>query len=520
MSILGKILIAFNLLLGVGVIWLAAQVQAKRQQWSFALLEHELLYAGLPVDPPSATVAENGEAFVPIGIVTQKGAYELPEIRRTVLQKMFDKYKGGAELGVVDDPTFSVPEKDDNRKFVTSQQKELERVSDKVFAALDRPVAGQPPTDAQKLARLRSWLLSLSATGSQRDGINALTSDLFVPSLAQTARAELPLAATLDEQSTALRRIADAVAEGKDPAAVEQTRVAELAEAVRRAATDSERKALELLSKLIAALPEGPERVKTALETARLLLLARFELAALPSATSPGEVSGDAPGKLSSGDKRFRIASLLYNLDPIDPAQAWDNASSPLLTDADVLFLSQAQSFLANEQNRSRADAIFRRVRGARLDWIRRVRFIVGADTYRQVAEARVSDLLNAASRINDVLRQEDAAIRPRHALLVAEAQALADEYDFNLKAAASQQAIVNGYRTALKAREEERDQLKMSLTEERRFVVDKLAALDVEERKLFVLQAELVKLQDRLFALETSVRELELKTPPTRSPK
>ncbi|MCS6852648.1 MAG: hypothetical protein NZ700_15945 [Gemmataceae bacterium] len=143
MSLLGKILALLNVLAALMFLVLASMDVQKRQEWSRAVFLHQLVIDGLPLEGPEPWSHPKG--------------YASTELSEDILRDLFQKVKGGAELG-------GGP--------VDSQQAELKRV----WSVLQERI-GELDSAAKKKERLRTILTTLARVGDERDAVLARASD-------------------------------------------------------------------------------------------------------------------------------------------------------------------------------------------------------------------------------------------------------------------------------------------------------------------------------------------------------
>jgi hypothetical protein len=124
MSMLGKILAILNVLAAVGFFYLASQVWTQRLIWEDAVLQHDLMITGLPVDE---------------GDKDQEGNPKFKDLRTPLLKKLFPS------------------------DLVKTQKEEIERIHKRLLGRLDD--ANLPGTKAQKLAGI---LVALADEGEDR----------------------------------------------------------------------------------------------------------------------------------------------------------------------------------------------------------------------------------------------------------------------------------------------------------------------------------------------------------------
>ena len=157
MTLLGKILLFFNLLAAGGFVYLATQDWQGRQNINAAALRHILLLTGLPLgSEPGApsTVPADPEAAVPFRIV-MSGGTPTTDVSPKFLTTYFSNNAGGAT------PLGTGP--------VPNQLAEVKRVKGETDQQLQAAAS-----TADKLALLRKWLLLQAETYEEREAILAL----------------------------------------------------------------------------------------------------------------------------------------------------------------------------------------------------------------------------------------------------------------------------------------------------------------------------------------------------------
>jgi len=153
MSLLGKILILFNLLAAGGFVYLATQDWKGRQTITAAAVRHKLLLVGLPLEGPDTF---NADDETPFRIEMAGGAYT-ETISKKILEAYFQAAPGG-------DSTAFPSEKGP----VPTQLAEVKRVKAKIENFL------KDKSTAEKIPALNEWLLDQSETFEQRQEVQAL----------------------------------------------------------------------------------------------------------------------------------------------------------------------------------------------------------------------------------------------------------------------------------------------------------------------------------------------------------
>jgi hypothetical protein len=151
MSLLGKILLVFNLLAAAGFAYLATQDWKGRQTITAAGLRHQLLLAGLPIEGPDFD--PNDETPF---VVEMAGGVPTETVSKKLLETYFAS-AGNAEPGGLGGV---MP--------VTSQIGEVKRVRAAIEAALNAD-------GGAKIALLSNWLLMQAESYEERTAIQAFT---------------------------------------------------------------------------------------------------------------------------------------------------------------------------------------------------------------------------------------------------------------------------------------------------------------------------------------------------------
>ena len=527
MTILGKLLIVFNLLAaGAFAYFTLGDWKARKELTKAAIVRHIQLN-GTPVEGPAAPPADLDKDDVPFKADVNGVPYET--LPKAVVAAAVPA--GGSELG---------------GGAVYNQTEEVKRVQDKVFANIQAKGGNDQNL---KFQWLRAYALAVARTGQERDGVSAVF-DMRDPSRAYAARRDLPLAARTEAQTAALRALIDvvdlgdpqAIPEGNRPARVATAREtvkrfalgaaehgaaddegrrklrnaveaafqpgageaqrqalaadatdpafkehvataaveplldkpsadraakALLAYAVARAVTPAEGQALTALDALIR-LPAGADPAAQVNAAGTNLLTAKFEEAALPAATKA------APGANPAGEKARKIAHLLYHID------GWRYADKAAAAD--------------------------------RQAWHQRVAAIVGLPEYIHAAEAEATEYAEAAQRLTAVITEEQSGFEAEYHAQLQRILFLYSQWlalDSQLKA---QDAITAENVRLMNERKTERDNLLAELAKARADAKTSLDKLTKTQKDLFAIQKDLRDAQEALLVLETQLRSLELR--------
>lgn len=252
MSTLGKILLFVNLLLAVGVLYLAAQDYAKRQELNNAAAKYQLVLGGLPVDPiKDASVGEPAADQALVGLTGPNN------VTRNVLvsKKLVENLYGGGD--------------------VPASQVDLVNAA---YAKINREVDAKP-SDATRLAELCGFL---DAGGTFRPGRLMALADSYEERVALRRLALAPAdqaAANLKDARDRLKRRVDSVTVAPDADQPEKTRkvVEDLKAKILAAPNDATLKAQ--LNALSAGGPTGP----TASDMDRRMKIAQLLMASDPA---------------------------------------------------------------------------------------------------------------------------------------------------------------------------------------------------------------------------------------------
>jgi len=197
MSLLGKLLLVFNLLAAGGFTYLAMQdyygEKGKgngRQNIAAAGLRHLLVLQGLPLDGPPNFPADGETPF------RMDGPGGIPTT--TVSKKLLDSYFQGIGATSSDPNTLTVG------TAVPNQLAEVARVKAKVEELL-----GKAESPAAKIALLKGWLLYQAETFPERVEILALTApEKEDPENNNALRAKTPEELTKDAEELQKRLLA------------------------------------------------------------------------------------------------------------------------------------------------------------------------------------------------------------------------------------------------------------------------------------------------------------------------
>lgn len=268
MSTLGKVLLFLNLLIAGGLVYVAAQDWAKRQEINGVVVRYYLTLQGLPTEGTKPADSNT----IPINITTNSGV-TVDKISDKLFRTQFTGADGGATYGA-------------EGATVVSLGEELERVVPKVRS---RFATGTPQETLRFLVGGRAEIV----VGGQRG-------QAFQPGLLMN------LAESFEERQ-AIRALAE------PPPATPEQLAANAAEATRR--FNARLAALESAPdpKALAAATATLEELKKAIEANPADAETKAKLTALSSAGAP-------PFTRDDQDRRRRITLFLMML---DPSAAW-----------------------------------------------------------------------------------------------------------------------------------------------------------------------------------------------------
>ena len=527
MSILGKVLIVFNLLAAAAFTYVTLDNWRARKDLTRAAFVNDIRLHGLPVE--ASVVADLDPEDTPFGREINKRPYQ------------------SAPKATID---AAIPAGDDTfgGDKVYDQTAEVKRVKDMVFANI-----GKDPNLRSQW--LRAYAQAIARTGAERDGVAAIF-DMKDPGRAYAARRDLPLAARTESQVAALRAVVeisdlDALAGQNLPEAVRATRVAVAREAVKRfalgevavgagTAADKAEAERNLRNRVDAAFQANAgEAEKQAIAQAANDQHYRDHVAAAavePLADRPsidraaGQLIAYAKAKAQAGvpaeaaaleaiGKLIRLAPNA-NLDAeIDAAGTnwltakFDDAALPAATKA------AAGGDPAGEKARKIAHLLYHidgwryadaRAAEARKAWHTRVASIVGLPAYIRAAEAQATEYAEAGQRLTALITDEQSAFEAAYQAQLQRILFLFSQWlalDAQLKA---QNVITAENVRLMDERKTERDNLLVELGKAREDAKTSLAKLTKTQQELFAIQKDLRDAQEALLVLEKELRKLE----------
>jgi hypothetical protein len=153
MTLLGKLLILFNLLAACGFVYLATQDWKGRQTITAAAVRHKLLLVGLPVEGPDTFSADDETPFR----IEMAGSTHTETISKKILEGYFQAAPGGDSAAFLSE-----------KGPVPCQLAEVKRVKAKLETSL------KDKGEGEKVGLLGAWLIDQSETFEQRQEVQAL----------------------------------------------------------------------------------------------------------------------------------------------------------------------------------------------------------------------------------------------------------------------------------------------------------------------------------------------------------
>lgn len=539
MSILGKLLIVFNLLAAGAFAYFTLNNWKVRQELTWAAFTRQVKLDGVPLEPR--------EAPADLGPDRVAFPYKMPDdgpVYTSIPRDRFEAIipQGGQRLG---------------GEPVADQTAEIKRVQQKVLATLPSANGQIPPARFRDLQR---YLLNLARSGAERDGVNALFDQLAQdPTRRDGAKRDLPFLCRTNSQVNALQTAVEIAALGDPQRLTEDvrvTRVADTREAVKRflrgefshGLPPGTAKGDEAHNKLTNALenaladkageaqkaplieaatadPEGwKELANLAVEPLADLASTNRAIDALANFVKGKAVTPTEAAYLDGIRKLIRPPNVNFDL-----SQSVNEVATHVLNakfdEAALPSPSPAhKGHSAGEKGRKIAHILFHldadrhasRVADDITDrkaWHERVATIVGLPEYIRAAEAQANEYAEASQRLISVITEEESAFKASYQVLQQKVLALYSQWltlDTQLKA---QEAITKENVRLKDERLTERDKLRKELEDATLAAKDELAKLQVTQKKLFTIQKDLRNAQAAILGLEKELRRLELGT-------
>jgi hypothetical protein len=525
MSLLGKLLIVFNLLAAGAFAYVTRENWNARRALTYREFENEVRLRGVPVEAPNplpSGVDKDNVAF-PFQVNPSTFVETLEAKRLVALMPAGGQYGGEA---------------------VADQTAEVKRLQPKVISTIPAAAEGQDPKD--RFAWLGAYLLNLARSGAERDGVNGLF-DLRLPERAYLARRDLPLLGRTASQQAALRcliEIADLdYLAANTPDDQRAARVAIARDAVKRFLlgevphavgaggdkTEAERRLINAIENAF-----GGKGAKEEVEGAATDPLFK-QVAALAGEPLTDRGSVDratealrayAVGKKVTESEGAAMAGVVTLIRP--PALGFD-----LVKQIDTVGLSllnakfddaarPAKDTSAAEKTRKIAHLLYHidahrhddktpEVVTDRKAWHQRVATVVGMQEYVRAAEAQASEYAEAAQRLISVITEEESSFRAQYLeqlqrVTILYTQWLTVEAQFR-----AQEGITKENERLRNERQTERDNLQAALTQATADAKAALEKLKKTQGDLFAIQKQLRDAHAAVLNLEGELRKLEL---------
>lgn len=534
MSVLGKVLIILNLLAAGAFGYLTLENWKVRQEFTYREFENVVKLGGIPVDTPTEK-GDIPEGRVPFSLTVNKGNI-IESLEKDTLTRLIPK--GGDEYG---------------GDAVANQTEEVVRLQKKLkdFIAAKVTEAGANGPVA-KLNWTRLYLLNLSHTGAERDGVNALF-DLENPARAEAALRDLPLVARTSSQTAALKALVEISTLG-DPQAIPQTEQQKRIDAVRLAVkgflkgeashgvADADAK-LKLKDTTIEAAfrANAGEAEKAAIiaeataDPTGFKFLADLAVNSLRTRDKVNEAKASILGYVDAKaitpqeklalkevvDCIVRPANFVLRTS-IDTAGTqflehyFEAASMTAATKTKATGNPQAEkarriAHLLYHIDSHRHNLTDAKIVADRKDWHSRVVTIVGMQEYVRAAEAQASEFAEGSQRLLATITQEEADFRAEYQQLVQKCQALHAQWQA-LEAQLNQQKLVEQTnQQLLMERQTEYDKLVETLAEAQVKAKEAQDNLKKIQDQRFQILLDLRNAQQALLRLEGELRRLEL---------
>jgi hypothetical protein len=521
MSVLGKLLIVFNLLAAGAFAYLTRENWNARRALTYREFENEVLLRGIPVESPEKP---------PSGVDKDNVAFQF-QVNNTTFVETVDAKRlvtlistGGQYGG----------------EPVADQTAEVKRLQPKVIATI--PAMGQDPKD--RFLWLQAYLLNVARSGAERDGVNGLF-DLRDPAKAYLARRDLPLLGRTASQQAGLRcliEIADLdFLAPNTPDDLRAARVAIARDAMKRfllgevphgvgAGGDKAEAERKLINAIENAFGKGAKEEIEAAAVDPFKALAPLAAEPLTDRASVDRATAVIEGyvvakKVTETEGAamkgvvvlIRPPALGFNLDnQIDTVglallnSRFDEAALPAKQSSSAEKARKIAHLLYHIDAHRHADKNPTVVTD-RKAWHQRVATIVGMQEYVRAAEAQASEYAEAAQRLISVITEEESSFRAQY---LEQQQRVTTLYTQWLTLEAqfrAQEAITKENERLKQERLTERDNLKAALEKATADAKAALEKLTKTQSDLFAIQKQLRDAHAAVLNLEGELRKLEL---------
>src|SRR5262245_1058191 len=512
MGALGKVLIFFNLLAAGAFAYFTLENWKVRKDLSWASIEREVRLKGLPVEFPERPPTDLDKDRAPFKF-EGPNANHIDSIEKARLDKLIPN--GGELYG---------------GESVTDQTSEIKRLQAKVVGALPGAQTNLP----DRFRDLRVYLLNLSPSGADRDGVNGLF-DYLDPNKYYLARRDLPYLARSPSQVAALKALVD-LAELGDPQgvvdeAVRNARIAGAKQSVRRFALGEVEGAGDTeegrrLKNAVVDLLEG----KGQRDAVTGEFQAVGEAAAEPLTDKPSvdraatALAKYAQGKAGTPAETATLGAVVTLINPpvagFDRNASIDAAATNRLTQYFEEAAKPAKGAGAIHGKARRIAHLLYHIDSHRYNvpaaaadrkaWHERVATIIGLPEYVRTAEAQASEYAEAAQRLVSAITEEESAFRAEYETLLQRVLFLYTQWlalDTQLK---EQEAITKENERLRAERLTERNALKEQLADAQQKAKEALARLTDSQKRLFTIQTQLRNAQEAILSLEKELRKIE----------
>lgn len=466
MGTLGKILLVFNLLAAGGVVFVATQDWAKRQEVTGTAVRFQLHFDGLPLAPLSDAGAASANAETVPLVMELPGSTRIESVTPKLLQSYFQGADGGPMLG-------------DGAKPPATQIEEVQRVQEKVSAMLAQA------SPAQKLELLcgralpdgsfvPGWLLRLAESFEERDLIRRLAN----PRTGNIPGITTPEQAGKLVETLLLNRFASVLNAPNAQLAQEQAEeTAKLAQAVAAATTP--------VKSALTDLETATDAFNTAGNTA----------IAKPQDASAQEAYQTAATRLREAAEQVRVSGEKLQV-----------ARQPLYEALTRPTVAAAR----DEGDRRRRAAHLLTFLERSAAWQQRVARVVGLKQYQSTLSAQAGRLTDMTWALEQLIRADQGMFTAEYEQLKQLARTRQGILDHQIAVTAGLADQAAKDNEILKLRLLQRDQRRATLTEIRKQVDEQLAAQAIVEQKLFEVQQRVGQSLNRNFELEDKLSLVE----------
>jgi hypothetical protein len=465
MSTLGKILLVLNFLAAAGLIYVATQDWARRQEVTSSALRFQLLKNGLPFEVASSDTASDTDSVATR--IELPGGIVVDSIRPELLQLYFQGADGGSKFAS-SGGTPPATQLDEIRRIQGILEAMLAQASPNQKLQL---LCGQPLPDGSFVPGL---LIRLADSSEERD----LARRLADPSTAEVdAAPDVSEAAVLAE--TLLKKRFETVLSPPNPQ-VAQQQAEELASLNQQ------------VDAAFAPLREALETLKTVTDTAL-----QAQTAALMNPDNPSTQQ-----ELATAQSRLREAVTAVK----SAADRLRAARQPLYQ----ALTRPTPTAAHDESDRRRRAAHLLIFLDESAPWQQRVARIVGLNTYKTVLAAQVERTKSMLWTIEQQIRADQALFTSEYEQLKQLALDRQGVLDQQIAVTAGLAVQVAKDEELLKLRQRQRDERQQLLSELQAQVQTQLKQQAMIEDALFQVQQQVGATLNANFDLETELEKRE----------